>query len=366
MGIFDTGDDDEAPPINVTPYTPQQIAPEFKPINAMNWFDNISGEQFSFVRDREGSLTVNTRDISGRPAIDAPIPMNNVNIALPEVGNLAAFNNRYAAAVATLTQELRDLGTTITTIENTAPDLIPQNRALIDSFKEASQRAIDKGFNIRRNGIDKKLREMGLFNSSTALGSEIALARERVDAEINNRFRTAELANKAKQQTLANQFQLGSQIVQTAGVELDKYKTESQNELNARGQDLGREHLVQQRGSEQARLNLQQEQMRIATELATRQLRSSLMQQRNPTNAAVSMITNTNQQAIQASSADNNAMHQLNMAQIGEGQANVQRFQANQAAQSNPMGELLMTGGTALFGGLGGSVGTSLGRNLLN
>lgn len=366
MGIFDDGSDDEAPPINVTPYTPQQIAPEFKPINTMNWFDNISGEQFSFVRDRDGNLTVNTRDLSGRPSIDAPIPVNNVNIALPEVGNLAAFNNRYAANVAALTQELRDLSTTIGIIENTAPELIPQNRELIDSFKNASKQAMDKGFDIRRNGIDKKLREMGLLNSSTALGSEIALARERVDSEINNRFQTAELANKAKQQTLANQYQLGNQIVQTAGVELNRYATESQNELNARGQDLGREQLVQQRGSEQARLNMQQEQMRIATELATRNLRSSLMQQRNPTNAAVSMITNTNQQAIAATSADNNAMHNRNLAEVGEGQANVQRFQANQAAQSNPFGELLMTGGSALLGGLGGGLGNRLGRNLFN
>jgi hypothetical protein len=361
MGIFDDGSDDEAPPINVTPYTPQQIAPEFKPINAMNWFDNISGEQFSFVRDREGNLTVNTRDTSGRTAVDAPIPMNNVNIALPEVGNLAQFNNRYAAAVATLTQELRDLGNTINIIENTAPDMIPQNRALIDSYKQASQRAIDKGFDIRSNGIDKKLRQMGLLNSSTALGSEIALSRERVDAEINNRFQTAELANKTKQQTLANQYQLGQQIVQTAAVEMNRYNSESQNELTARGQDLGREQLVQQRGSEQARLNMAQEQMRISTELANRNLRMNVMQQRNPTNAAVSMITNTNNQAIQAVSADNNAMHQLNVAEIGHGQAEVQRFQANQAAQSNPMGQLLMTGAGALLGGVGGSLGSSLG-----
>lgn len=363
FGLF--GDDnDEAPEINVTPYTPTQVAPEFKPINSMNWFDNISGEQFSFVRDREGNLTVNTRDLSGREAVDAPINMNAVNTNLPEVGNLAQFNNRYAAAVATLTGELRNLSNTISVIENTAPELIAQNRPIIDAFKTASQKAMDKGFDIRRNGIDKRLREMGLAGSSTALGAEIALARERVDTEINRNLQVAELGNRTKQQTLATQFQLGQQIVNQAAVEMNRYNSESQNELTARGQDLGREQLVQQRGSEQARLNMAQEQMRIATELSSRQLRMGLMQARNPTNAAVSMITNTNQQAIQAAGSDNNAMHNRNLAEIGLGQAEVQRFQANQAAQSNPMGQLLMTGGGALLGGMGGGLGASLGGGM--
>ena len=361
---FSGGDDDEAPPIDRTKYQPQQIAPEFKPINAMNWFDNISGEQFSFIRDREGNLTVNTKDISGRSSVYSDIPVNNVNITLPEVANLPNFENKYAAAVSILTQELRDLSNTITIIENTAPELIPQNRELIDSFKQASKRAIDKGFDIKRNGMDKKLREMGIINSSTALGSEIALARERVDSEITNKFQTAELSNKAKQQTLASQYQLGQQIVQTAGVELTKYDAESRNELNARGQDLGKEQLVQQRGSEQVRFNLASEQMRINTELARRQLQASVMQARNPTQAAVSMITNSNQQAIQASSSDNQAMHNLNIAEIAHGQAEVQRFQANQAAQSDVLGDLLKIGVGAFAGGGMGSLGTSMGAGL--
>ena len=361
FSMFSGSDGDEAPEINRTNYEPQKIAPEFKPINTMSWFDDISGEQFSFIRDKEGNLTVNTKDISGRPNVYDPISMNNVNIALPEVGDLREFNNRYAASVIALTQELRSLNDTIQVIENTAPELIPQNKELIDSFKAASKRAMDKGFDIKRNGIDKRLTEMGLLNSSTALGSQIALARERVDSEINNRFQTAELANKAKQQTLVNQYQLGQQIVQMAGVELNRYNSESQNELAARGQDLTREGLIQQRGAEQARLNLSLEQTRIANELATRQLRATVMNARNPTNAAVHMITNTNEQAIKATGADNNAMHHLNLAEIGHGQANIDRFKANQAAQTDPLGRLLNVGAGAFLGGGMSSLGTSLG-----
>ena len=357
-------DDDEAPAITRTKYQPTKAVDEFKPINAMKWMDAISGEEFAFIRDREGNLSVHTRDISGKPAIDAPIAMNNLDLRLPEVGKLAEFNNRYAAAVATLTGELRTLQDTIGVIENTAPELIPQNKALIDSFKAASQKAADKGFDIRRNGIDSKLRQMGLANSSTALGAEIALARERVDSETNNALQVAELGHKTKQQTIANQYQLGQQIVQTAGVELNRYNSESQNELAARGQDLGREQLVQQRGSEQARLNLANEQMRISTELATRQLRAGVMQARNPTNAAVHLLTQGNNQAIHAIQGDNQAMHNLNLAELGQSQLETQRFQANQAAQSNPLGQLAMTGGGALLGGVAGSYGTAQGLQM--
>lgn len=363
FGLFDD-DDDEAPAIRRTEYQPVKAADEFKPINAMKWMDAISGEEFAFIRDREGNLSVHTRDISGKPPIDSPIAINNLDLMLPEVGNLPEFTNRYAAAVAALTGELRELQDTIGVIENTAPELIPQNKALIDSFKAASQRAMDKGFDIRRNGIDNKLRQMGLANSSTALGAEIALARERVDADINNALQVAELGHKTKQQTIANQFQLGQQLVQQAAVELNRYNSESQNELTARGQDLGREQLIQQRGSEQARLSLANEQMRINTELATRQLRAGVMQARNPTNAAVSLLTQGNNQALGAIQGDNRAMHELNMAELGQGQLELQRFQANQAAQSNPLGQLALTAGGALLGGVAGSFGTAKGLQL--
>ena len=366
FGLFGGDDDEEAPQVPIHSYTPTLASTrdEFKPINAMQWFDDISGEQFSFVRDLNGNLSVQTRDVSGRPAIDAPIDVNEVNVNLPEVGNLPDFTNRYAAVVATLTAELRNLGNTIQVMENTAPELLPQVAHIINPFKAASERAMNKGFDIYQNGLDKKLTQMGLANSSTALGSQIALQRDRVDAEINNNLQVAELANKAKAQALATQFQLGQQIVQQASVEMNRYNSESQNELTARGQNLGREQLVQQRSSEQARLNMQQEQMRIATELSTRQLRSNLMQSRNPTNTATSLLLGTNQQALGAIQGDNQAQNSQMMGDIANQQVQTQRFQANQAAQSDPMGQLISTGVGALVGGAGGSLGSTLGLRM--
>lgn len=362
--MFASGDDDEAPEINIDRYNPKQAADEFKPINAMKWMDAISGEEFAFIRDREGNLSVHTRDISGKPPIDSPIAVNNLDLRLPEVGKLAEFNNLYAAKVAALTEQLRTLQGTIENIENTAPELIPQNAPIINAFKEASKKAMAKGFDIKRNGLDQRLRQMGLANSSTALGTQIALAREEVDAEIDNALQVAQLGHSTKQQTVKNLFTLGQQIVQEGSLELDKYKTESHNQLALRDQELNREGLIQQRGSEQARLNLANEQMRIGTELATRQLRAGLMEARNPTNAAVNLLTQGNNQAINAIQGDNRALYDRNMAQIQEGGLQLERFKLNKAAENNMLRDLGLATAGSFLGGMGSSYGIAQGLNL--
>jgi hypothetical protein len=363
FGLFGGGDD-EAPMVNVTPYNPVPARDEFKPINAMQWMDSITGEEFSFIRDQNGNLNVNINDRSGRERADEPITYNNVNTNLPNVADLPNFNNRYAAAVVNLTNRLRGLQDTIQVMENTAPELIPQNRAVIDAFKQASQRAMDRNFDIRRNGIDKKLASMGLTNSSTALGAEIALARERSDAEILNQLQTAELGQKTKQQSLSNLFNLGNSLVQEGSIELNRYNSESNNELTARQQDLGREQLVQNRASEQARLNLANEQTRINVEQTNRANRLALMGARNPSNTATSLLLNSNNQALGALQGDNSAMYNQTMSQLQHQQVETQRFQANQAAQSNPMGQMLTTGLGVGLGALTGTMGTNLANNL--
>jgi len=363
-GLFG-GDDEEVPEIPVTNYTPTEAAPEFKPINTMRWMDSITGEEFAFIRDKKGNLNVNIRDTdNNRINVDTPIIMNNINTTLPEVGDLAPFNMKYAAAVVDLTNRMRGLQNTITVMENTAPELIAQNKPIIDAFRQASQRAMDKGFDIRRNGIDRKLAQMGLTNSSTALGSEIALAKQRVDAEIMNSLQTAELGQKTKQQSLSNLFELGKNLVNEGTIELNRYNSESQNELTARQQDLGREQLVQNKNIEQARLNIAQEQMRISVEQANRNNRLNLMQARNPSNTATSLLLNSNNQALSAMQGDNSAMHNLNMSQISHQNAETSRFQTNQAAQSDPMGQILNTAVGAGLGAFTGGFGNAQGLKL--
>ena len=363
-GLFG-GDDEEVPEIPVTNYTPTVAAPEFKPINTMRWMDSITGEEFAFIRDKKGNLNVNIRDTdNNRINVDTPIIMNNINTTLPEVGDLAPFNMKYAAAVVDLTNRMRGLQNTITVMEKTVPELIAQNKPIIDAFRQASQRAMDKGFDIRRNGIDRKLAQMGLTNSSTALGSEIALAKQRVDAEIMNSLQTAELGQKTKQQSLSNLFELGKNLVNEGTIELNRYNSESQNELTARQQDLGREQLVQNKNIEQARLNIAQEQMRISVEQANRNNRLNLMQARNPSNTATSLLLNSNNQALSAMQGDNSAMHNLNMSQISHQNAETSRFQTNQAAQSDPMGQILNTAVGAGLGAFTGGFGNAQGLKL--
>jgi hypothetical protein len=196
--------------------------------------------------------------------------------------------------------------------------------------------------------------------------------------------------------------------VQEGTIELNRYISESQNELTARSQDLGREQLVQQRGAEQGRLNLQrdttmsqlnqqrslnqanlnlqrdtamsqlnqqrgfnqanlnmsQEQLRANTELERRRIAAQVAISRNPMNSILGYNAQSSQIGLSAIQGDNQAQNAQNMTQIGNQQAQTQRFQVNQAAQSDPMGQLINTGVGAGIGALGGSLGTMAGFRL--
>jgi hypothetical protein len=300
---------------------------------------------------------MSSRDTRNRIPLDSPLNVNDVDVNLPSVRELPPFELRYAAQVANLTGQLRNLQDTIQTLEMTAPELIPQNAPLINAFKEASQKAMDKGFDIRKNGLDKKLTQMGLAKSSTALGAQIALARERNDAEINNALQIAQLGQSTKQQTISNAFDLGKQIVSEASVELNKYGMESSNELNARNQDLGLSQLLQQRGIQQAHLNLGKEQQKLNAELERRKIAAQVAISRNPMGHVLQSGTQNNQLALGAIQGDNASLHNQNMAQTAQQNAQTEVFKANQAAQSNPLLELGMAGAGAYMGNFGGSIG---------
>ena len=360
--MFSGGDDDDIPNIPITHHEPIKAREEFKPINAMKWLDSVTNEEFSFIRDKDGSLSVNIKDFSGLPSVDSPVTMNNVDVNLPNVEKLSDFTNKYAAAVTNLTARLRVLQDTIIVMENTAPELIAQNAPIIDAFKKASQRAMDRNFDLRKNGIDRKLASMGISNSSTALGAAIALSRERTDAEIMNNLQTAELGQKTKQQSLANLFNIGDNIVKEGTIELNKYELESRNELSARQQDLGRLDLVQKRAAEQSRLNLAKEEIRVGTEFNNRRNRLALMQMRNPNQIAAQLLLGGNDQALKAIQGDNNANYQNTMGQIEAQNAATRKYQVEKATESNPFGEIL---GQAAATGLSYFTGT-LGTNYAN
>ena len=133
------------------------------------------------------------------------------------------------------------LGTAIEQLEATSPYLIPQNQELINSYKTAVNNALDRGFDFRQLAIDTKLSKMGLSNSSTALGVQVALAREKANAYAEAELKQAELAQGLKQQAIGNLVTRGKLIQDQANTELARFGTETGNQTQLRGQDIQKE-----------------------------------------------------------------------------------------------------------------------------
>lgn len=359
-----SNDDDE----DITPsqrITPQQLTknePVFKPANIFNMMDAISGQEFRFIRNADGEVDIRINDTSGLGDINAPIQVNRINTELPNVDNIRAVTYQEAALVSELTTRLRDISETINIIQTTAPDLIPQNQALITTFKQANQRAIDKGFNLLQNGLDKRLKKAGMYNSSTAMGTQIALLKEKVDANITNELKTAQYAMGLKEQTLNGYFELGKQITNTANTELERFRAESGNELTGRQQDIAIQGLIQQRAAEQARLALGQEELRVNTELGQRQIRANLMMQRNPNNVALPFVTDNNRTALNARDSDNNALigatNATNQGIHNQNTAQMHQYDQRQQNSGNPMVNMAGAAAGAYLGNYGGAMGT--------
>ena len=409
MGFFND-DDEESPPIQMTPFAPSVAANAFQPINFMQLMDDVTGEEFSFVRgvDNQQYLAVNqkiqdtekqlknahahlgwrtssdevrglegqlaqlkneaenyknqpdsrglkkdqiimrTGNRSNRIPFNTLINAGNPDVALSEVGK---YDVKYAAIISDISSRLRGLADTIQIAERTDPALLEQNKPILDAFRAANKQAMDKGFDIKQNGLDMKLAKMGLSNSSTAIGSQIALSRQRVDAEIDTSLKEAQLAQGLKQQSISNMFKLGNQVVQEGGIG-----------LGARAQDLAREGLEQQRSIEQAKLNLSKEQQRINSEVQSRQIAAQLAISRNPMNFALPFLGQGNNQALQAIQGDNKVGLGLQQNELHKSSLEQQKFINDQAAKSDPFGEMLMTGlsaGIGGFAGMGGQLGAA-------
>lgn len=86
-------------------------------------------------------------------------------------------------------------------IENTinTPALeITINKPKIDSFKKSLEKVINNNLDSKNRIIEKKLSEMGMSNSSNALGAQISLAREKTEALIDSQLKISEYAEEQK------------------------------------------------------------------------------------------------------------------------------------------------------------------------
>lgn len=443
MGGFFGGDDDEAPPINFTPYEPIDATKSNPPINFMRIFDNVSQQEFVFKKSpkgerylqlknliqqkkdeynrisgdffsskfkndkkiqsdeiaslerqaaelegQAGDTEIQINDLSGRIPLDAPFEtvlpeianLPNINMNLPNIRNLIPFEMRYAAAVAESTQRLRDLSDTITGLEVSDPMTIERYQPFLKAFREANKLAMDRGFDIKYNGLDNKLREMGLNNSTTALGTMISLQKQRVDTEIENNLKEYAFANNLKQQSIDNLLKTGNTIAQEGDLAYKQFAQDSSNQLQIRQQDLGVEELEQQRARAIQNAQLAQRQQDIAleglkldkgkterqSELAKRELTLNMLINRDPSKMGLNFIANNNTNAINAIGATNNAMYQRQSNELQASSLEQERFRNEQAAKANsdPFGTILKTGVSSFVGDFSGNLGGNLADKL--
>lgn len=209
------------PPITSLPES-QAIANQYKPINFVSIMDGLMGDKLDVVRGVDGRISMNFTNPNGKTTRMSP--ERNID--------------ERAVEVIALSSAMTRLGNAIEEMERTSPYLIPQNQELINSYKTAVNNALDRGFDFKQQAIDTKLSKMGLTNSSTALGVQLALAREKANAYAEAELKQAQLAQGLKQQAIGNLVTRGKLIQDQANTELARFGTETGNQMQLRGQDI--------------------------------------------------------------------------------------------------------------------------------
>ena len=277
----------------------ESIASKYTPINFVSIMDGLMGDKLDVVRGVDGKISMNFTNPNGKTTRMSP--ERNID--------------ERAVEVIALSSAMTRLGNAIEQLEQTSPYLIPQNQELINSYKTAVNNALDRGFDFKQQAIDTKLSKMGLTNSSTALGVQVALARERANAMAEAELKQAELAQGLKQQAIGNLVTRGNMMQNQANTELARFGTETGNQMQLRGQDIQKEIALS---------TLDQDRQKFLTA------------------AGIDALNAGNQQSINAGAVDANRVAGLNNAQY-------QRY----SMTSNPMREMLGAFTSAAAGGLG-------------
>jgi hypothetical protein len=148
---------------------------------------------------------------------------------------------------------------------------------------------------------------MGLNNSSTAFGTQVALAREKANAYSDLELKQAELAQGLKQQSLANLHQRGDLLGKNAAIEQNKFNAESQVQL-------ANQELIQKQAIAEKDIEFKNEEQRLGTEFGNRKMADE--RRKNMAELGVHLLGQGNQQAITAQQTDNNSVHMQNHDQL--------------------------------------------------
>jgi hypothetical protein len=288
------------PPTPITSLSESQtMANKYKPINFVSIMDSLMGDKLDIVRGVDGKISMNFTNPNGKTVRMSP--ERNID--------------ERAVEVIALSSAMTRLGNAIEEMERTSPYLIPQNQELIDSYRTAVNNALDRGFDFRQQSIDGKLSKMGLSNSSTALGVQVALAREKTNAIAEAELKQAELAQGLKQQAIGNLALRGKLVNDQANTELARFSQETGNQMQLRGQDIQKEIALS---------TLDQDRQKFLTA------------------AGIDALNTGNQQSINAGAVDASRVASFN-------NANLTKY----SMTSNPIAEAFGTFGGSLAGNLG-------------
>lgn len=284
------------PPEPIRSLPKNEMASEkFRPSNYVSMVDTLLNNKIDIVKDINGNLNIAMQGFKNQ-TVDLPaFSKKSITQNIPEK----------ALAVIMLSESMTNLGNAIEQMEKTSPYLIPQNQELIDSYKTAMNRALDRGFDFKQDSIDRKLAKMGLSNSSTALGVQIALAREKANAMAENELKQAELASNLKQQAINNLTNRGNMIQNQANLELDRFRTETSNNLALRDQDI----------------RLQDQDINLRNQELQRNIaQATLAQDRQKflVSAGVNAFNQLNDQSLNAQSLDIRKIDSLNSGQYAK------------------------------------------------
>jgi hypothetical protein len=280
----------------------QQIANKIPPINFASIMDSLSGDKLDIIRGTDGKVSLTFGNNSGRIDLNRPVDAGNINVRQIRGRNI----DERAVEVIALSQAMTRLGGVIEQMENTSPYLIAQNQDLINSYRTAVSSALDRGFDFKQQAIDQKLTKMGLINSSTSFGVQVALAREKANAYAEMELKQAELAQGLKQQAIGNLHKRGEQLNQQANTELNRFGVETSNQLQVRSQDMQADLATQQ-------LELQANEQRINTDFANKSLIENRVNRM--TELGLGLFNKSSEHALTARSIENTAIANNNLAE---------------------------------------------------
>ena len=192
--------------------------------------EGLEKEQFGIGRDVNNKMLLTYKNKSDN------VNLNDLQSNGSSQRNLGLEK---AASIIKLQNSIAELNATIEEMEIKAPNLIEKNKVLVSDFKKGRQEAFNRGFDIKERTINNKLAEMGLENSSSALGIAMSLANQRAIAHSNLSAEIHEFEEGLEEKQQNRDLKERAMQLNVASFKKDVADSKQQNYLNSRALERG-------------------------------------------------------------------------------------------------------------------------------